>query len=79
MITLRSFRVFYLALFAAITLALPVQAQQRVQVGSLIERLDRLETEVTRLRVSPGGLMIRPNDCPPSKAVTGHQSQPVRQ
>ena len=34
---------------------LAAEAQQRVQVGSLIERIDRLETEVTRLRVSQGG------------------------
>ena len=55
MIYLRPFQMFCLALLAVVTLALPAQAQQRVQVGNLIDRIDRLETEVTRLRVSPGG------------------------
>ena len=42
-----------LCVFAALTG--PVEAQQRIQVGDLIQRIDRLEKEVTRLRVSPGG------------------------
>jgi tol-pal system protein YbgF len=55
MIILRSLQISCVALCAFSTLVLPAQAQQRVQVGSIIERLDRLETEVTRLRVAPSG------------------------
>lgn len=55
MFILRSLQVSCFALCAFGALVLPAHAQQRVQVGTLIERLDRLETEVTRLRVSSGG------------------------
>jgi len=32
----------------------PAFAQQRIQISDLIQRIDRLETEVVRLRVSQG-------------------------
>jgi len=37
------------------TFAVPAIAQQRIPISDLIQRIDRLETEVVRLRVSPGG------------------------
>ncbi len=55
MIILRSIRNISLVLFAIAALAVPAEAQQRIQIGDLLQRIDRLETEVTRLRVSSGG------------------------
>ena len=40
-------------LAAALSAALPAAAQQRIQVGDLVNRLNALEAEVARLRVAP--------------------------
>lgn len=42
-----------LSLALAIGVAMPAAAQQRIQIGDLVQRLERLESEVTRMRVSP--------------------------
>ena len=51
---IRSFRTLTLALCAASFLVAPASAQQRFQISDLVQRIERLESEVTRLRVSPG-------------------------
>lgn len=51
----RRFHVFLFSACAVFALSLPAVAQQRIQISDLVQRLERLETEVVRLRVSPGG------------------------
>lgn len=51
----QSFRTVLLSLCAVCVLCAPASAQQRVQIGDVLQRIDRLESEVTRLRVAPRG------------------------
>lgn len=63
MFSARSFRPVLLAALAIGVMSAPALAQQRIQIGELIQRIDRLETEVVRLRVEPraggGGDVVR--------------------
>jgi len=45
---------FIFVVLAAWAFSFPAVAQQRIPISDLIQRIDRLETEVVRLRVSPG-------------------------
>ena len=54
MTSFSGFRSILLVLAAVTAFAVPASAQQRFQISDLVQRIERLESEVTRLRVSPG-------------------------
>ena len=51
---IRRIRNLILVVSAIGVVSFPAFAQQRIPISDLIQRIDRLETEVVRLRVSPG-------------------------
>lgn len=53
MMLVRRLRPILMIVALAMATPLPAFAQQRIQIGDLVQRLERLESEVTRLRVSP--------------------------
>lgn len=46
-------RISLVAVLVAVAFSAPAVAQQRIQIGEMVQRIDRLEAEVARLRVSP--------------------------